>query len=189
MFVNNLMVATEAYHRPLLQFEQPASLCAKLPRSQAKQVGGNVYVRASLPGAAGVSPLILWSPTAKESCVTRLASLDEFRKLAPAFEADGRQLDRTARGSSRARTSAVTNCWRRFRERRRRSPRMCASFWAGARRMLGRRARTRSGTDGGPLTPGAGNLRAPEGEQPCQSFRGRGEFWQARWRRGGPVCR
>jgi hypothetical protein len=98
VFVNNLMVATEAYHRPLLQFEQPASLCAKLPRSQAKQVGGNVYVRASLPGAAGVSPLILWSPVATESCVSRLASLDEFRKLAPGFEADGRQLDRTARG-------------------------------------------------------------------------------------------
>ena len=63
-----------------------------------KQVGGNVYVRASLPGATGVPPLILWSPAATESCVTRLASLDEFRKLMPAFEADGRQFDRTSRG-------------------------------------------------------------------------------------------
>ena len=97
VFVNNLMVASEAYHRPLLQFEQPKPLCAKLPRSQAKQVDGDVYVRARLPGAAGAPPLILWSPAATESCVTTLASLDEFRKLAPAFEAHGRQLDRTPR--------------------------------------------------------------------------------------------
>jgi hypothetical protein len=100
VFANNLMVASEAYHRPLLQFEQPRSLCAKLPRPQAKQVGGNVYVRASLPGesgATGAPPLILWSPTETESCVARLGSLDEFRKLAPAFEADARQFDRTPR--------------------------------------------------------------------------------------------
>jgi hypothetical protein len=100
VFVNNLMVASESYHRPLLQFEQPRSLCAKLPRPQAKQVGGNVYVRASLPGesgATGAPPLILWSPTETESCVARLGSLDEFRKLAPAFEADARQFDRTPR--------------------------------------------------------------------------------------------
>ena len=97
VFVNNLMVASEMYRRPLLQFEQPRSLCTKLPRSPAKQVDGNVYVRASLPDAAAAPPLILWSPAATESCVATLGSLDEFRKLAPAFEADGRQLDRTPR--------------------------------------------------------------------------------------------
>jgi hypothetical protein len=102
VFVNNLMVASEAYRRPLLQFEQPGSLCARLQRPMAKEVGGNVYVRASLPGttsgATGApSPLIVWSPAATDSCVARLGSLDEFRKLVPAFETGGRQLDRTPR--------------------------------------------------------------------------------------------
>jgi hypothetical protein len=98
VFVNNLMVASEAYRRPLLQFEQPRSLCARLQRPMAKEVGGNVYVRATLSDAtAAPLPLIVWSPAATESCVVRLGSLDEFRKLAPAFEAGGRQLDRTPR--------------------------------------------------------------------------------------------
>ncbi len=95
VFAGNLMVASEAYRGALLQFGQPASLCAKLPLSQVKQVGGNVYVRAGLPGAADAPPLIAWSPAATDSCVIRLGSLEEFRKLVPAFEADGRQLDRT----------------------------------------------------------------------------------------------
>jgi hypothetical protein len=98
VFVNNLIVASEAYRRPLMQFEQPASLCAKLPRPAAKEIGGNVYVRASLAGAsAAPPPLIVWSPADTDGCTARLTSLDEFRKLVPAFEAGGRQLDRTPR--------------------------------------------------------------------------------------------
>jgi hypothetical protein len=97
VFVNNLIVASEAYRRPLLQFDQPASLCAKLTRPAAKEVDGNVYVRAALPGGAAPSPLIVWSPAAVDGCTARLASLEEFRKLAPAFEAGGRQLDLTPR--------------------------------------------------------------------------------------------
>ena len=97
IFVNNLLTATDAYREPLLQFEQPALLCAKLPRPQATEIDGNVYVRAAMPGSDTPGPLIEWSPAPTDTCVTRLASLDEFRKLAPAFEAGGRQLDRTAR--------------------------------------------------------------------------------------------
>jgi parallel beta-helix repeat protein len=98
VFVNNLMVASEANRRPLLRFEQPGMMCAKLPRPQAKEIGGNVYMRASLPDAtAAPAPLVTWSPAANDSCVARLGSLDEFRKLAPAFETSGRQLDRTPR--------------------------------------------------------------------------------------------
>jgi hypothetical protein len=78
VFVNNLMVASDAYREPLLQFEQPKSLCAKLPRPQAKEVDGNVYVRPAVPGAAG-PPLIVWSPAATDGCTTPLGSLDEFR--------------------------------------------------------------------------------------------------------------
>jgi hypothetical protein len=51
-------------------------------------------VRASVPGAAA-APLFVWGPNATRECISRLASLDEFRKLVPAFEASGRQLDRT----------------------------------------------------------------------------------------------
>ena len=102
VFVNNLMVASEAYRGPLARFEQPASLCAKLPRPMAKEVGGNVYVRAAIsgttPGAAAEAlPLIVWSPAGTGSCVSRPVSLEEFRKLAPAFEVNGRQIDATPR--------------------------------------------------------------------------------------------
>jgi parallel beta-helix repeat protein len=97
VFVNNLLVASDAYRRPLLQFEQPRSLCAKLQRPQAKEVDGNVYARATAPDAATAPPLIVWGPAASDSCVSTLGSLDEFRKLAPAFEASGQQLDRTPR--------------------------------------------------------------------------------------------
>jgi parallel beta-helix repeat protein len=92
VFVNNLMVAGDAYRAPLLRFEEPASLCAKLPRPLAREIGGNVYVRA-----AAALPLIAWSPAANDTCTVSLASPDEFRKLMPAFEAGSRQLDRTPR--------------------------------------------------------------------------------------------
>jgi parallel beta-helix repeat protein len=96
VFVNNLMVADEAFRRPLLQFAQPAMLCTKLPRPQAKEVGGNVYVRATASGStAAPPPLVTWSPAATESCASTFGSLDEFRKQVPAFEAGGRQLDLT----------------------------------------------------------------------------------------------
>jgi hypothetical protein len=39
----------------------------------------------------------VWSPADTDGCTARLTSLDEFRKLVPAFEAGGRQLDRTPR--------------------------------------------------------------------------------------------
>ncbi len=92
VFVNNLLVASEGYREPLLQFEQPKPLCAKLPRPQAKEVAGNVYVRE-----AAALPLIVWSPAATDSCSTPLGSLDDFRKLMPAFEASGRQIEKTPR--------------------------------------------------------------------------------------------
>ena len=85
-------MASEGYREPLLQFEQPKALCAKLPRPQATEVNGNVYVRA-----AATLPLIVWSPAATDSCSTPIGSLDDFRKLVPAFEASGRQIDKTPR--------------------------------------------------------------------------------------------
>ncbi len=94
VFVNNLLVTSGAYRGPLLWFEEPASLCATLPRPQAKEIDGNVYVRAAYTGAL---PLIQWSPIATDTCVRKVGSLDEFRKLMPAYEAAGSQLDETPR--------------------------------------------------------------------------------------------
>jgi parallel beta-helix repeat protein len=95
-FANNLIVVSEAYRRPLLQFGQPAMLCTKLPRPQAKEVGGNVYVRATASGStAAPPPLVTWSPAANDACAATFGSLDEFRKQVPTVEASGRQLDLT----------------------------------------------------------------------------------------------
>ena len=96
VFVNNLLVASEAYTQPLLRFEQPKALCEKLPRPQATEVDANVYVRASrVAGGAAKSaaPLVVWSPAASDTCMTTAASLEEFRTLAPTFEARGQSLD------------------------------------------------------------------------------------------------
>ena len=93
IFVNNLMVASDSYRKPLLRFEQSASLCSKLTRPMAKEVNGNVYVRA---GTTTV-PLVQMSPATTDNCTAQLGSLDDFRKLVPAFESSGHQFDRTVR--------------------------------------------------------------------------------------------
>ena len=48
---------------------------------------GNVYVRQ---GEGAPLPLLVWGPTSGEKCVVELDSLDELRKLQPAFEEHGR---------------------------------------------------------------------------------------------------
>jgi hypothetical protein len=85
VFVGNLLVASESFRKPLLRFEQPKALCARLTRPQVKELDGNVYVRAG-----GGGPLLVWSPVAGESCQVELASLEELRKLEPGLEARGR---------------------------------------------------------------------------------------------------
>lgn len=97
VFVNNLLAASESSRRPLLRFEQPAALCKQLPRAQAQQLDGNVYVRAAASGGETKLPLATWGPAATESCVATVASLEELRGLAHGMEASGRQLDRTPR--------------------------------------------------------------------------------------------
>jgi hypothetical protein len=100
VFVNNLLVAGDAYTQPMLRFEQPKALCEKLARAQAATMDGNVYVRSSKMADgrdAKPVPLVTWSPAATDTCLTPAASLDEFRGLAPAFEAHGRSLDLSPR--------------------------------------------------------------------------------------------
>ena len=96
VFVNNLVVASDSYRLPLLRFEQPETLCSRLTRPMAKEIDGNVYIRASVPGAPA-PPLVTWSPAAPNNCSLTFASLVKFRELASGFEANGRQLDRTPR--------------------------------------------------------------------------------------------
>jgi len=91
VFANNLMVASDAYTRPLLQFEQPKALCERLSKPQAARIDGNVYVRAAKPGAA--VPLVVWSPATTDTCLAPAMSLEEFRRLAAGVESRGRYLD------------------------------------------------------------------------------------------------
>jgi hypothetical protein len=102
IFVNNLLVASDSFTRPLLRFEQPKSLCDTLLRPMASAVNGNVYVRARAAGSGAALPLIVMSPASTESCLKTFTSLDAFRQWAPAFESAGQQLDRTPRSIFRS---------------------------------------------------------------------------------------
>ena len=96
VFVNNLLVADAAFDRPLLNFEQPAALCADLSRPMVTRLDGNVYAR---PAATDVArPIIQWSPARTDTCLAAAANLIDFRKLAAEFEAHGNQLDLSPRG-------------------------------------------------------------------------------------------
>jgi hypothetical protein len=94
VFVNNLLVASDLYRLPLIRFEQPQTLCSRLTRPMVKELDGNVYVRPSVPGGPA-APLVTWSPAPSDNCRSTFATLDEFRKAVPGFEAMGKQLDRT----------------------------------------------------------------------------------------------
>jgi len=83
-------VASESFRKPLVRFEQPKALCARLTRPQVKELDGNVYVRA---GSGAGQALVVWSPEEGESCQVELASLEELRKLQPGFERRGRSFD------------------------------------------------------------------------------------------------
>jgi hypothetical protein len=86
VFVGNLLVAGESYTRPLLRFEQPKALCARLTRPQATTVDYNVYVRSGTTD----QPLFIWSPVAGETCQAGVQALEDLQKLPQGFERHGR---------------------------------------------------------------------------------------------------
>jgi hypothetical protein len=88
IFVGNLLVADEAFRKPLLRVEQTRGLCGKLTNSQLAKLDGNLYVRS---GSRGEEPLLVWSPVAGANCVTELKSLDVLRSLHPEYESSGRE--------------------------------------------------------------------------------------------------
>jgi hypothetical protein len=98
IFLHNLMAASESFRGPLLEFGQrPPSLCGKLQHAQATEVDGNVYLRDSSATAGAPAPPIVYAPSQGENCASRLATLDDFRKLEPAFEKNGVEIDRSPR--------------------------------------------------------------------------------------------
>jgi parallel beta-helix repeat protein len=95
IFVHNVIAVSGAYPDPPLDFTQPPpSLCGKLVHPQATQVDGNVYIR---PASESSVPLIVFAPAGDKGCATRLATLDDFRKLRPEFEKNGVEIRRSPR--------------------------------------------------------------------------------------------
>ncbi len=123
IFLHNVMAASDSYGEPLLEFlQRTPSLCGKLQHAQATEVDGNVYIREAATAVSGVvsgtvsgavsgggsgtasaaasgapAPLIVYAPMEGEKCTARLATLDDFRKLEPAFEKNGVEIDRSPR--------------------------------------------------------------------------------------------
>ena len=86
VFVGNLLVADDTFHKPLLRTDQTKVLCGKLTQSQIAQLDDNVYVRC---GSGQKQPLIVWSPADGENCTTEIDSLESLRKLHPECESHG----------------------------------------------------------------------------------------------------
>jgi hypothetical protein len=97
IFLHNLMAASDSFRGPLLEFGQQSLLCGKLKNAQATEVDGNVYLRDASTATGAREPLIVYAPSQGENCASRLASLDDFRKLEPAFEKNGVEIDHSPR--------------------------------------------------------------------------------------------
>ncbi|MGW8314357.1 MAG: right-handed parallel beta-helix repeat-containing protein [Bacteroidales bacterium] len=80
--VNNLLVATQDYNRPLLMVWQPGSLCERLQEHPFRELDHNVYVHA---GAGDSEPMILWSPAGGYDCQVELSGPGEVHDLHPAL--------------------------------------------------------------------------------------------------------
>lgn len=89
VFVNNLLVADETFDKPMLYVFQTPAVRERLRDAQLQQVDGNVYVRRS---GAKPQPLVSWAPAENEKDILEAATLDEFRKVYPQFEAASRFL-------------------------------------------------------------------------------------------------
>ena len=98
-FVGNLLVAEEGFAKPLLRFEQPAALKARLTRPQVARLNDNAYVRRA---AGRGSPLIVWSPGAAEENLQDVASTAALTALHPEFESRSRLLERDPRSVLRS---------------------------------------------------------------------------------------
>lgn len=90
-FVGNLLVADERFTKPLLRFEQPATLKGRLTRTAAMRINDNVYVRRAGPTSR---TLIIWSPSPTAENLLSLESPAGLTALQPLFETRSRYLNR-----------------------------------------------------------------------------------------------
>ena len=89
-FVGNLLLADEAFRKPLLRFEQHPGLKGRLTRPQVSRLDGNIYVRRD---AAGTLPLLVWSPNVGPENLASLKSPAELTAREAAFEAHSLHLN------------------------------------------------------------------------------------------------
>lgn len=87
VFVGNLLCATTAYKKQLLNFEQTKALNGKLTGSQAARVDANIYVREETG-----RPLVAWAPYANAEFKTEISVPADFQKLQPGFDANSKLL-------------------------------------------------------------------------------------------------
>jgi len=87
VFANNLLVADNHYQRALLQFRQSQDLCGQLTGSQVDRLDGNMYIRDEADGT-----LIVWSPSGGDNCTTGFTNIEEFQRVKPEFETQGKLL-------------------------------------------------------------------------------------------------
>ena len=85
VFVNNLLVANEQIHRPLLRCRQPGNMYERLKQSQVKKLDYNVYVRT---GSSNPLPMIAWSPVVEGNHSVNLQSPEELNRLQSEFSAN-----------------------------------------------------------------------------------------------------
>jgi hypothetical protein len=97
VFLNNLLVGTDAAAGPLLMVDQQPALCAQLTQPQLTAMDGNVYVRPGTPYPARATPLMSWVDTSAPNCAATFPSLTAFQEQVRGFEAQGGQLEGTAR--------------------------------------------------------------------------------------------
>ena len=95
---NNLIVATDATHGPLLDMGQAPPLCATLDQPGIAELDGNVYVRPVSPYPNHATPLIRWQDMSAERCSAAYDSLTDFQSAEAGYEQNGLQLKGDARG-------------------------------------------------------------------------------------------
>ncbi len=94
---NNLVVATEATHGPLVEMGQAPPLCETLHGSGIAEMDGNVYVRPVSPYPNHETPLVRWQDTSADRCSVSFTTLSEFQAGVGGYEQNGVQLEGDAR--------------------------------------------------------------------------------------------
>jgi hypothetical protein len=84
LLVNNLMIAENEFHRPLLMVWQPGSLCEALQDPPFTALDHNVYVSQL---SMHQEPLILWGPAKNEECQEKISDPEQIHALHRDYEA------------------------------------------------------------------------------------------------------